>query len=427
MGRRRAPDRVLGPYGPVGDPPRWRVVLVVTGEDGVQRRQDLIYESQEEAEREVSRGRVNLQQQAAILVRDAIDLFLAQLTEVRPITREATALRLCSYYAPVLDEPLQVLQRPAPRRPDQPPRAPTITRAADLYRELRERESARPRRRDQPPDQRLVLTAATHRRYLRDAHRAARWWVSQHLLVRDPLDGVQGVGKVRKGKPQLRLDEARLLTALLFTRAAEPGLVGRRQAVAVLLLIFLALREGEVITRRVRDVDDGGRRLVLDEADDPLKTDAAAAGAREVPAQLVPLLRELAAGRPADHYLFGDAQHHLSGDWLLKVVQRLCRAAGVRAVCAHALRGLAASLLARSGASAHLIAELLRHGDSGRTALQHYVEQGALGEGQRQGLAGLLLPPAEGNLVARLRALAERWRGEGRGDCADELLAELDR
>ncbi len=424
MGRRRGPDRVLGPYGdPPHEPTRWRIVVIATGADGVQRREEPRFDMLAEAEEAADAARAALQRQAAITVAEAIDLFLAQLGEVRPATRETVEHQLRAYYAPVLDEPLQVLLRPAPRRPDQPPRAPTVTRGADLYRELRTRDCARPWRADQP---RRPMAAATHRRYLREAHRAARWWVAQRLLAQDPLAGVTGVGKVHRGKVQLHLDEARQLTSVLFQRAAGEDPATARNAVAVLLLIFLALRSGELRSRRVRDVDDGGRRLVLLEGDpaDPLKTRASAAGAREVPAQLVPLLRDLAAGRDPGEYLFGGATKH-HAQWLLQAVHRACEATGVRTVCAHALRGLAASLVARSGGSAQLIADLLRHGDRGELALQAYVAPGAVGEGQRAGLAGLLLP-AQDELITRLRALAERWRREGDARRADELLREID-
>jgi integrase len=54
-------------------------------------------------------------------------------------------------------------------------------------------------------------------------------------------------------------------------------------------------------------------------------------------------------------------------DWPAENVKRICRLAGVREVCAHAMRGFSASLLARKGTAGDQIAAMLRHREESTT------------------------------------------------------------
>ena len=67
------------------------------------------------------------------------------------------------------------------------------------------------------------------------------------------------IDRVNTGKTQLTLDETRKLNAWLFQRAES----GDEGATAVLTQLVLGLRSSEVLGRKVRDLDDGGRALCL--------------------------------------------------------------------------------------------------------------------------------------------------------------------
>lgn len=73
-------------------------------------------------------------------------------------------------------------------------------RCTSLYRELTTKKSectGRP------------LAVATHRAYLADAHSFCRWAVKVGRLQKNPVEGVEPIGRPRTGKAQLRIDEAR--------------------------------------------------------------------------------------------------------------------------------------------------------------------------------------------------------------------------
>jgi integrase len=88
----------------------------------------------------------------------------------------------------------------------------------------------------------------------------------------------------------------------------------------------------------------------------------------EVPAELRPLLAELAGGKPRDRHLFEcerpheRAAHKPHGRRDLAEVPR---------VTAHAMRGLLATLTAERGLAGHLIAATLGHEDERTTMHAH--------------------------------------------------------
>jgi integrase len=63
--------------------------------------------------------------------------------------------------------------------------------------------------------------------------------------------------------------------------------------------------------------------------------------------------------------------------WLLKVVKRICRAAGVPVISVHGLRGTWATLTTEAGISGHVIARELGH-TSYKTTKEHYTKKGTL-------------------------------------------------
>jgi integrase len=103
----------------------------------------------------------------------------------------------------------------------------------------------------------------------------------------------------------------------------------------------------------------------------------------EVPAELRPLLAELAADKPRDRHLIEcerpheRAAHKLHGrDWVIDQVHRVCDLAEVPRVTAHAMRGLLATLTAERGMAGYLIAATLGHEDE-RTTMHAYAAPGS--------------------------------------------------
>lgn len=83
---------------------------------------------------------------------------------------------------------------------DAPPQSITVKRANELY-DLAVNE---PRKRTGVP-----LSAASHRYYLAVTKSFFRWAVRHKYVSPNPFADVQPVGKVNRGKPQLRIEEAR--------------------------------------------------------------------------------------------------------------------------------------------------------------------------------------------------------------------------
>lgn len=144
----------------------------------------------------------------------------------------------------------------------------------------------------------IVGTVAvdTHRNTLAECKTFLAWCVGQRWLRANPMEKVQGRGKRRRGKEQLRIDEARKWLSRALMRAKD----GEAGAVAAMLTLVLGLRCSEVVSRIVRDLDDDGRLLWIPES----KTGA---GRRTlvVPDMLRPLLSSLAEGKKSTDLLFG--------------------------------------------------------------------------------------------------------------------------
>jgi integrase len=213
------------------------------------------------------------------------------------------------------------------------------------------------------------LAVDSHRNILAEAKTFLTWAVGKGHLRTNPLAGVQGAGKRRHGKPQLRIDEARKwqVKAVQFAEVGEEG------AVAALVTLVMGLRAGEVVSRIVRDLDDDGRLLWIPDS----KTEA---GKRtlQVPDLLRRYLLALAEGKGPEDLLFGAHWR----DWPRKWVGKICKAAGVPRVTAHGMRGLHGTLAVETGMSAHAVAAALGH-ESVTTTLQSYAKAGA-GAGARQ-------------------------------------------
>lgn len=235
----------------------------------------------------------------------------------------------------------------------------TESRARALYRAYKER----PTRTGRTP------AADTCRNTLAEAGTWARWCIEQGWLRKDPFAGIKDRSRRRKGKPQLRIDEVRSVVDLCLSLGSR----GDRSAVAALVAILLGLRASEIADRQVRDLDDGGRLLVVPEA----KSED---GKRriEVPEILRPLLRDLADKRPAIAPLFtSEDGEPATRYWIAYHVERLRKAAGVPRVTPHGLRGTHMTLARAAGQSAIAVAASVGHGNTG-VQDAHYVDGEAL-------------------------------------------------
>ena len=229
-------------------------------------------------------------------------------------------------------------------------------RAAEIYRTATTRQSRYQR----------TVTAATHRAQLRCARAFYSWCVERNYLAENPFVRVKGTGRVNAGKMQLRLDEVRKLVVVLMSESTA----GDKGATALLLQLLLGLRSSEILTRQVRDVDDGGRVLWI--------PDGKTKNARRrlsVPEEVQPLVKVLTEGRPADALLFGeDRLRPYTSPVLWKRLRRLCQKAGVREVCPHSLRGLHSTLAIEAGSTSGAVIAQLGH-SSFRTTERHYVDK----------------------------------------------------
>ena len=196
--------------------------------------------------------------------------------------------------------------------------------------------------------------------YQRNALLTARslctWLVETGSLASNPFAGIKGVGKRRKGKQQLTIDEAR---RFLDTCLNESSI----EATAALCCLLLALRCSEIVGLQPKSVDDGGTVLrVWERAEDGKSSSAHRLV--EIPEVMRERMPELAADTTLNRHKIG---HH---------VRRLCGVAGVTVVGPHALRGTHASLATRAGATSQLVAGTLGHSRVSVTEA-HYTERGA--------------------------------------------------
>jgi integrase len=207
------------------------------------------------------------------------------------------------------------------------------------------------------------LAVDGHRNELKEVQSFWRW------MGMPIADGIQPVGRRRRGKMQLRRSETQRLYRVALKLADD----GDDGALAVLTTLLLGLRSGEVVGRRVRDVDvtDEGVLFWIDEG----KTDSAARQL-EVAQPLAGLLAMRVEGRDADEWLFPARAGHRTIWWLRDAVHRLCRLAGVPKVTTQGLRGTHASLTAEAGATSEVIAKALGHAGDLVTK-QHYIKSGS--------------------------------------------------
>lgn len=329
------PTRRTGISGPYTHGKRWRVVCQTAG-----KRETLSFATSEEAAAFVDEWRTGIEGET---VSAALDRWIAH---------KADAGRTPITLATLRNSVQRMLEHLPPK-----------------LHEVDERATQRAYRA-------LVATGcavATHRNTLAQCRAMWRWLAGK--ATDTPWDKVAGVGRKARGKTKLTIDESRrFIAAALELGERSPG------AIAAAVCLTLALRSGEVVALRGRDIDNGGRMLWVQDG----KT-VNAARAIEVPDLIRPALMRLARAAGNEGALFA-IQRETVGYW----VARVCARAGVRRVCPHGLRGTHATIAAAAGVTAHVVAATLGHGKI-QVTRDHYIAPGAEVSGSAARLGTILV------------------------------------
>lgn len=326
------PIRILGPYR---NRNKWRVIIV----DGEERK-SVCVPSHEEALALITKCKQEVEQLQTKTIAASLLDYRAYLLSVRhtlPSTADHVYTSLVSWL------PLSLLVRSL-----------TPAKALRLYEDLTQNVR---------PHTGRVLAVATHHFFLACAKSWGKWACKERLTHRNPFSEVPLLGKKHRGKTQLRIDEAKQLADTVQALADA----GDSDALAVLLMLHLGLRQGEVGARIARDVDAQGSLLWI--------TDGKTANAErrlKVPACLRAPLSALARRKQPGELLFSDGQKAPSRQHFWEKTRLFCRRAQVPLVCPHSLRGLHATLALEAGATASMVANALGHG-SFRVTARHYA------------------------------------------------------
>lgn len=382
--RPKLPPRVVGIYR---DRNRYRVVICENG-----KRKSLILASQEEAQRVSAELADSLSRpKRHYTVGEALALWSTERLQAaicKPLTIREQDARLHAFLSGCLSRDIADL---------------TPAQATTLYHEFVERPAPKT---GKPP------AAASHRLYLKLSRAFFAWAQEQGYCPQNPFASVKPIGRAQRGKPQLRIDEARRFLAAALQVHSETG---EPLAIGAAAALLMGLRTSEVLERRVRDVEDGAQVLCIDRG----KTHNASRRL-EIPAVLRPYLAALIADRPGDALVFGQSRTGgvRSRQFMHTLVRRLCLRAAVPLICTHSLRGLFATLGLQSGAVTHSVAASLGHG-SFSTTQQHYAQAGALESAQSQRVSALLQEPPPAAVPASATVPLS-------GLSAEQILAQLD-
>lgn len=368
--RRRNQARVLGPYQERG---RWRLIIV---EDGGRR--SVFFLTHEEALKFKAGTEREISCPPSRRIADVLAEWHAQKRrtgQCKPESADHICRRLHFFFEPVADEDIAAL---------------TPRRAGALYLEATKRISLK------TGD---VPSAASHRGELSAAKTFYRWVAESGYVGTSPFRDVKPIGRVKAGKPQLRIEEARRFTSAAIGHFEETQ---NPLAIGVLLALTMGLRTSEVMQRVVRDLDDGGRCLWIDAG----KTENARRRL-DVPEPVQPYLNQLAVGKGPDDLLFGVSRRGgpRRRQKMWEMVRRLCQRARVPSVCAHSLRGLWATLAVQSGAVSHAVAASLGHHSFVMTQ-RHYAQGSAVANAATARVLGTLI--SEGPVASSARQQLEQ-------------------
>ena len=345
MPRPKAPPRVNGPY-PDRDGTRFRVRIF---HHDLQR-QDLYFHTEKEALAAIAQAKRELLAVQSRTLGDVIGEYFVEKERsgrAKPETCRDQHTRIIVFLRNYVE--LEITQL-------------TPRRAAALYQDAVERPS---------PKTGKPVAAASHRFYLALVKGMFGWAVRKGYASANPFADVQPVGRVEAGKPQLRIEEAKLFIDEALRRYDQKG---SELALGAVVALLMGLRAGEVLKRSARDVDRAGAILWIDSG----KT-RNARRFLDVPAVLQPRLARMASSRTPDAPLFGFGRtgkiRRRQVFW--RAVGDICLAAGIPRVCPHSLRGLWATLGVQSGAVSHAVAASLGHGSFSMTE-RHYAQPEAV-------------------------------------------------
>ena len=333
-------------HGPYRHHDRWRIKIV---ERSTGRVTHQTFPTEEEAEAAMRALRRQLGRESGVSVGDALDAYEEHLAQKgnRPRTIVTTKYRLRRFFKSAVDIAVVGLTPAAGQKLyDAFAQAPT--------------QHGRP------------MSVDSCRNALAEAKTFLSWARSKGWARTNALDEVRGIGKRRRGKPQLTVDEARRWLKVATEMAGQ----GDEGAVGAMMALLMGMRASEIADRIVRNLDDEGRLLWITDA----KTQA---GVRrlQVPVQLQPHLQRLAIGKQPGDRLFGQKASRFS---VRSHVRRICKAAGVPIVPPHGLRGTHASLAMSAGATGDLVAAALGH-ESFTTTERHYARPEAIADAQQSG------------------------------------------
>ena len=213
------------------------------------------------------------------------------------------------------------------------------------------------------------LSVATHRHDIAILQRFGQWACKAKYIRENPFVGLVPPGKPNVGKVHLTTDER-----IKWVHACKSEIaMGSKLALAALFCLYRGTRAEEILQRRVSDVDDAGTKLIISSA----KTKA---GNRRlgIPEALRECFAALCYGKSPADFLFAQAKPGVSksnhSGSLNRVVHRICRAAKVKRISTHSLRGMNAEMQLEGGQSEDVVARTLGHTNISMT-MRHYVNQ----------------------------------------------------
>jgi integrase len=200
--------------------------------------------------------------------------------------------------------------------------------------------------------------------------------VERGLIINDPSKGLKVDGIVRRGKPNLTRVEARQFAGYLWQLVwdGEPG--SSEKALAILLLLYSGLREGELLRLQVRDLDLATVPAVVQV--ERIAKRSSSLRDFEITAELTTALITRVEGMPLEAWVWPSASSqsgHREKRWIQNAVKNACERAGVGTVCPQGLRATHARLAREAGVTAHVIATQLGHASTAVTIGSYVGEE----------------------------------------------------
>ena len=231
------------------------------------------------------------------------------------------------------------------------------------------------------------MAVDSHRSCLADAKTFLGWCVDDGIIGSNPLAKVKGQGKRRhggKGRTDLGTKELRAFYRKALELAETDGNDDERErATGALTALLTAMRASEIVSRRVRHLDDEEWTLRVDFASAKTEESIRMFDVAQV---LRPLLMRLVKGKGPEQFIFGDGDRPHWRDWVRKSVRMVCTKAKVRYATAHAMRGAHTDIAREGGATGDLVAKQLGHTDSSITERSYTSRRSAARSKQALGL-----------------------------------------